>query len=75
MVELMFCSVFNFICLFIFDSAGSSVLGGLVSGCGTWASHCDGFSCCQAQALGSVGFSSCSSESLDHRLNSGAALA
>ena len=24
----------------------------LLSGCGAWASHCNGFSCCGAQALG-----------------------
>ena len=33
--------------------------GGLLSSCGTPASHCGGFSCCEAQALGCVGFSSC----------------
>ena len=41
---------------------------GLLSSCreqgiplqdGAWASHCSGFSCCGAQALGHVGFSSC----------------
>ena len=30
------------------------------SSCGAWASHCCGFSCCQAQALGHMGFSTCS---------------
>ena len=25
---------------------------GLISSCGVWASHCSGFSCCRAQALG-----------------------
>ena len=29
--------------------------GGLPSGCGAWASHCGGFSCCGAWALGSWG--------------------
>ena len=28
---------------------------GLLSSCGTWASHCGGFSCCGAQALEFVG--------------------
>ena len=33
------------------------------------ASHCGGFACCGAQALGSAGFVSCSSKPLEHRLN------
>ena len=33
-------------------------------------SHCGGFSCCWAQALGHAGFSSCGSWALEHRLNS-----
>ena len=32
---------------------------GLLSSWGAWASHCGGFSCCRAQALGLSGFSSC----------------
>ena len=32
----------------------------LLSGCGVWASRCDGFSCCGVWALLRVGFSSCS---------------
>ena len=32
----------------------------LLSRGGAWASHCCGFSCCRARALGNVGFSSCS---------------
>ena len=52
----------NFINVFTFDCAGSSLLGGLfssfreqglLSSCGAWASHCGGFSCCGAQTLGS----------------------
>ena len=35
-----------------------------------WASHCGGFSCCRAPALGCVGFSSSDSQVLGHRLNS-----
>ena len=66
----------NFI--FIYGCAGSSLLLGLFSswgewellpGCGARASHCCGFSC-GAQALGSLGFSSCSSQALEHRLSS-----
>ena len=45
--------------------------------CGAWASHCGGFSCCRAQALGvraSVvevrGLSSCGSRALERRLSS-----
>ena len=42
---------------------------GRLSGCGAQASHCGGFSCCRAQALG-MGFSSCRSQALGHRLSS-----
>ena len=52
----------------------------LLSSCGAWAFHCDGFSCCRAQTLGSQAsvavvyrFSSCSSQSLEHRLSIGGA--
>ena len=64
----------------IFDCAGSLLLRGLFSSCrelelpsrcGVWASHCRGFSCCGAQALGHVGISSCGSWVLEHRLISG----
>ena len=41
--------------LFIFGCTGSSLLLGLFSSCGAWASSCSGFSCCGAQALGLVG--------------------
>ena len=34
---------------------------GLLPACDAWASHCGGFTCCGAQALGSKGFSSCDS--------------
>jgi len=33
---------------------------GLLCSCGVWASHCGGFSCCRARALGHAGFWSCS---------------
>ena len=45
--------------------------------CGAWASHCGGFSCCVAQALGvqtSVvvvgGLGSCGLQALERRLSS-----
>ena len=45
--------------------------------CGAWASHCGGFSCCGAQALGAWasvvvarGLSSCGSRALECRLSS-----
>ena len=56
--------IFNF-----FGCAGSLWLRGLFSSyreqqlfanCSVWASHCGGFSCCTARALGHTGFSSCS---------------
>ena len=37
-------------CLQAFSSSGES---GLSSSCGAQATHCSGFSCCGAQALGS----------------------
>ena len=56
-----------------FSSCGEQ---GLRSGCGAQASHCSDFSCCGAQPLGHVGFSSyciqlssCSSRVLEHGLS------
>ena len=50
--------------------------------CGARASHCGGFSCCGARALGTRasvvvarGLSSCGSRALEHRLSSCGALA
>ena len=40
---------------FFFGCAGSSLSLRLFSSCGEWASHCGGFSCCRARALGSLG--------------------
>ena len=67
-------------CLFIFGCAESLLLPagffsscneqGLLSGCSAQASPCGGFSHRGAQALGFVGFSSCSSQAREHRLNS-----
>ena len=42
---------FNFM---YFGCAGSLLLCGLFSSCVAWASHCGGFSCFRAQALGCV---------------------
>ena len=60
------CTFYKFINFFkIFGCTGSSLLCGLFSSCsewgllsrsGAWASHCGGFSCCGAQALGQEGF-------------------
>ena len=58
---------------------GSSSCGewGLILHCGAWASHCGGFSCCGAWALGvwasvavARGLSSCGSWALECRLSS-----
>ena len=72
--------------MFSFGCAGSSLLStlfsscsewGLLTSCGTQASHCDGFSSCGAQAVGTQvsaaagrGLSGCGSLALEHRLNS-----
>ena len=64
---------------FFFDRAGSSLLRGLFSSCSKQglllylpcvSSHCGGLSCCRAWTLGCLGFSSCGSWALEHRLNS-----
>ena len=41
-----------FIYSFIFGCVGSPLLPGATLGCGVQASHCGGFSCCGAQAIG-----------------------
>ena len=56
--------------LYIFECAWSSLLCGLLSRCGDWASYCSGFSCCRAGALGCTGFSTCRSGAPEHRLDS-----
>ena len=48
----------NFIYLLIFGCAGSLLLCRLFSSCSEWASHCGGSSCCRAQHLGCLAFSS-----------------
>ena len=76
----------KFIYLFIFGCVGSSLLcpgflqlrrAGATLCCGTRASHCGGFSCCGARALGmwasvvvECGLSSCGSRALERRLSS-----
>ena len=82
-----FCLFFNqFIYLFIFGCVGSSLLrvgflqlwrAAVTPRCSAWASHCGGFSCCRAWALGTQasvvvahGLSSCGSQALEHRLSS-----
>ena len=76
----------KFIYLFIFGCVESLLLhtgflqlprAGATLPCGAWASHCGGFSCCGARALGvqasvvvAHGLSSCGSQALEHRLSS-----
>jgi len=43
-------------CTWAFSVCGKH---GLVSSCWMWASHCGGFFCCRAWALGCVGLSNC----------------
>ena len=43
---------------------------GPLSSCRVWASHCDGFSCYGAQALGPSGFSSCGARAHSLQLQS-----
>ena len=77
---------FFFFNLFIFGCVGSSLLcvgflqlrrAGATLCCGAWASHCSGFSCCRAQALGTQasvvvthGLRSCGLWALERRLSS-----
>ena len=71
LLSLAFLSFLKKIYLFIFGRAGSSLLGGLFSSCGKrrLLSSCSSLaSRCRAQALGHMGFSSCSSQALEHRL-------
>ena len=76
----------NLFILFIYGCVRSSLLctgflqlcsAGATLGCGAQASHCGGFSCCGARALGAQasvvvvrGLSSCGSQALEHRLSS-----
>jgi len=56
--------------LLIVGCAGSLLLCGLFSSCGTQASHCSGFFSCKARSLGRESFSSCGSQALEHKLDS-----
>ena len=83
---ILFLKMYLFVCLFIFGCIGSSLLlmgflqlwrAGATLHCSEWASHCSGFSCCGARALGAWasvvvarGLSSCGSRALEHRLSS-----
>ena len=73
------CFIFKIYLCIVFGYTGSSLLhrlflyswrSGTASSCGVWASYCSGLSCCKAQDQGHVGFSSCISQALEHRLNS-----
>ena len=48
--RILFCFCFLIFCLFLFGCAGSLLLCGLFSSCGTQTSHCGG-SCCGAGTL------------------------
>ena len=84
LMRLLF--IYLFIYLFSFGCVGSSLLhAGFLQlwrveatlHCGAWASHCRGFSCCRAWALGvrasvvvACGLGSCGSWALEHSLSS-----
>ena len=82
--NVLFLKFYLFIYLFIFGCTGSSLLCGLSLveasrgfRCGARTSHCGGFSCHRAQALGvrasvvvTHGLSSCGSQALECRLSS-----
>ena len=68
-----------FIYLFILGCAGSLLLRrhfsscgerGLLSSCSAQASHCGGFSCRRAQALGHIGSNSSGSQALEPGISS-----
>ena len=55
---------------FFFGCGESSLLSEVFFSCGKWVSPCGSRSCCGTQALGRSGFSSCSPQNLEPRLNS-----
>ena len=68
----------SFLISLFFGCTGSLVAasGGYSSFCGARVSHCSGFSCCRARALGARasvvvarGLSSCGSQALERRLS------
>ena len=65
--KTLFLTLLGFCCCVGFSLAAESGGYSLVS---VWASHCNGVSCCGAQALGYSGFSTCGSWALEHRLSS-----
>ena len=61
----------------LFVVARGLLIAGATLHCGTWASHCGGFSCCGARALGTQasvvvarGLSNCVSRAPERRLSS-----
>ena len=72
------CFFFVHFYLFLFLAAlGLCCCAQAILRCGSWASHCGGFSCCRAWALGAqasvvvaLGLSSCGSRALERRLSS-----
>ena len=81
MCQAFFFFFFLFLFYLFFGCVGSSLLHagflqlqrvGATLPCGAWASHCGGFSCCRARALGTqasvvaaCGLSSCSTRALE----------
>ena len=84
-LQLLLVLFFFLIYLFMFGCVGSLLLCagflklsrvGATLRCGAWASHCGGFSCCRAGALGAwasvvvaCGLNSCGSRDLECRLS------
>ena len=71
-IIMLFISLFTFCCvesLLLCELFSNCHEWRLLSSCGVWASNRSIFPC-EAQALGNVGFSSCSTWTLEHRLNS-----
>ena len=83
-ISLLSCTLFLFLMTFILcwvlllhELSSSCRKRALLSSSSACASHCGGFSCCQARlqrawssAVVARGLSSCSSQALEHRLNS-----
>ena len=61
----------NFLKMFIFLYLCLAVLAFVAAsrGCSVQASHCSGFSCCEARALGCMGFINCGSQALEQGLS------
>ena len=65
--QLLFCFLNIYLVLTLL---GLCCCMGFFSSYSVWASRCGGFPCCEVQALGHMGFSSCGSKALEHSLNS-----